>query len=127
MGTFRTIVLAVFLMVAAGAVMAEPFLVSDPYPAKEVQPTKFVVTVGGKSVDVAPQKNPDGSSFLKYDLSGLPEGFHTVKIKAVSSKSKLESPEVSIQLQKSGSKVTRAKDENEKLAPSRTLPGYIRP
>jgi hypothetical protein len=127
MGTFRTIVLAVFLMATAGAVMAQPFLVSDPYPAKEVQPTKFVVTVGGKSFDVVPEKNPDGSSYLKYDLSQLPDGLHTVKVKAVNSTLKQESPEMSLSLQKTGSNVTRAKDESEKIAPSRTFPGYIRP
>ena len=124
MPTLRISVLAVLLVAAPALLMAQPFLVSDPYPAKEVQPTKFVVTIGGKSVDVVPQKNTDGSSFLKYDLAQLPDGLHTVKVKAVNSALKQESPEMSLSLQKTGSNVTRAKDESEKIAPSRTFPGY---
>jgi hypothetical protein len=127
MALFRTIILVVLLAAAPAVLMAQPFLVSDPYPAKEVQPTKFVVTVGGKSFDVVPEKNPDGSSFLKYDLSHLPDGIHAVKVKAVNSTLNQESPEMSLSLQKTGSTVTRAKDESEKIAPSRTFPGYIRP
>jgi len=126
MPILRIVVLTVLLMATPALLIAQPFLVSDPYPAKEVQPTKFVVTIGLKSFDVVPEKNPDGSSFLKYDLSRLPDGIHTVKVKAVNSALKQESPEVSLPLQKTGSKVTRARDEGEKLAPSRTFPGYIR-
>ena len=126
MPILRIVVLTVLLMATPALLIAQPFLVSDPYPAKEVQPTKFVVTIGGKSFDVVPEKNPDGSSFLKYDLSRLPDGLHRVKVKAINGVLKQESSEMTISLQKTGSNVTRAKDEGEKLAPSRTFPGYIR-
>jgi hypothetical protein len=126
MPALRIVAFTVLLMAIPALLMAQPFLVSDPYPAKEVQPTKFVVTIGGTSFDVVPEKNPDGSSFLKYDLSRLPDGLHAVKVKAVNSTLKQESLEVSLSLQKTGSNVTRAKDDGEKLAPSRTFPGYIR-
>jgi hypothetical protein len=121
---------AVLLVIlAASGCLAEPFLISDPYPAKDPQPTKFVVTVDGKSSTAAPHRNADGSLVLKYDLGGLPDGTHTIVIKALNDAQALESGEITYTFNKMGSRISglKVKEEKQKIAPSRSLGGYVRP
>lgn len=117
------------VMLAASGCLAEPFLISDPYPAKDPQPTKFVVTVDGKSTTAAPHRNADGSMVLKYDLGGLPDGTHTIVIKALNDAQALESGEITYTFNKTGSKISglKVKEEKQKMAPSRSLGGYVKP
>jgi hypothetical protein len=117
--------LNLFLLIPV-ALLAGPVLVCDPYPVSELQPTKFVVTVNGSPVDVFPEHLPDGSSYLRHDLGSLADDIYTVKVKAVNTVVNLESSEVSISFRKTGSQVTRVKDDAEKLPASRSYKGYIR-
>ncbi len=54
------------------------FLVSAPYTAEKVQPTYFNVIIDGG----APIKSPPVAGALKFDLSGLISGTHTVNVAA---------------------------------------------
>lgn len=117
------------VLVFSGSCLSEPFLMSDPYPAKDPQPTKFVVTVDGTSSNAAPHRNADGSLVLKYDLGGLPDGTHTIMIKALNDAQALESGEITYTFNKTGSKISglKVKEEKQKIAPSRSLGGYVKP
>jgi hypothetical protein len=109
---------------------AGPVLMGDPYPVAGVQPTKFVVEIDGISRDVLPEKSPDGRLFFRYDLGQIADGVHTARIKAVNSvvdkKKPKESVWVTISFRKTGSEITRIKDESEKLTPTRTFKGYLK-
>ena len=121
---------AVLLSLAfSGSCLAEPFLISDPYPAKGPQPTKFVVAVDGKSTTSAPHRNADGSVVLKYDLGDLSDGTHTIVIKALNDAQALESGEIAYTFNKAGSRISglKVKEEKQKMAPSRSLGGYVKP
>ncbi len=64
------------LLCGPNVIWAAPYLVCDPYAA-DVGVTKFLVAFdGGDYVESAPVDNA-----LKYDLSGLPNGKHTVVAK----------------------------------------------
>jgi hypothetical protein len=72
-------------MAAAGTATAAAvrFLVSDPYPLTVTQPDHFDVACDGKAaVTSPPGVNPDGTSFLHYDLSGLLSGAHSCNVSA---------------------------------------------
>jgi hypothetical protein len=59
------------------------YLVSDPYPLTGPQPNHFDVSCdGGASVTSAPAVNPDGTSYLHFDLTGLASGAHTCSVTA---------------------------------------------
>jgi hypothetical protein len=61
------------------------FLVCASYPSTSVQPDSFsVVMDGGAAVSSPALKNADGSVQLHYDLATLPDGSHSVTVKAVS-------------------------------------------
>jgi hypothetical protein len=117
---------AIILFLGPAWLVAGSVLVCDPYPVTELQPTKFVVVFDGTARDVLPERYPDGSSRLWYDLGEIADGVHTVKVKAVNSVRALESAEVAISFRKTGSQIIRMKDEAEKRPPSRTYKGYIR-
>ena len=127
----ETFVLSLIVLLLAPAwLLAGPVLVCDPYPVTELQPTKFVVVVDDTAHDVLPERYPDGSSRLRYDLGEIADGVHTVKVKAVNSavnpQSPLESAWVAISFMKTGSQIVRTKDESEKIPPTRTFKGYLR-
>ena len=123
----KTAVLALIISLFAPlSLIAGPILLCDPYSATELQPTKFVVVFDGMARDVLPERYPDGSSRLRYDLGEIADGVHTVKVKAVNSVRVLESAEVAISFGKTGSQIVPMKGEAEKRPPSRTYKGYIR-
>ncbi len=110
-------------------VEAFPFLECDPYGPDGLQPAAFEVTVNGGSERVAPLAYPDGSSYLRYDLKDLPEGEHTIKVKALNDVRHTESLEVVHKIRRrdgvfSFIPVPKAK---EVMAPSRAYRGHIRP
>ena len=105
--------------------LGAPFLVSDPYPAKDSKLSKFVVTVDGRTSDSPPAKNPDGSLYLKYDLGDLQDGAYTITIKAVDTDGK-ESSQAAYSFKKTGPKVEpyTPPEPKRKIPPSRTYPGH---
>ena len=119
----------VLVLAFSGSCLAEPFLISDPYPAKDPQPTTFVVTVDGQSSTSAPHRSADGSLVLKYDLGDLPDGTHTIVIKALNDAQALESGEITYTFNKTGSRISdlKVKEEKQRIAPSRSLGGYVKP
>jgi len=133
---YRALFFLIIMFFGPSWLYAGPMLVCDPYSKTELQPTKFVVEIDGKSQEVDPVKSSDGRLYLRYDLGQIADGVHTARIKAVrpaddtkKSKGSTESKEsawVSISFRKTGSEVTRIKDESEKLAPTRTLKGYLK-
>ncbi len=81
----HNLVFASLLAVAAFPCAAAPFLVCDPYPATDPQPSSFLVTVGTAApVEVPATKNPDGSVILKWDLATVGTGAKVVKARAKS-------------------------------------------
>jgi Fe-S cluster biogenesis protein NfuA len=59
------------------------YLVSNPYPLTVAQPNHFVVSCdGGAPVTSVPAVNPDGTSYLDFNLSGLSAGAHTCSVAA---------------------------------------------
>ena len=133
---YRVLFVLIIMILGPSWLYAGPMLVCDPYSKTELQPTKFVVEIDGKSQEVDPEKSSDGRLYLRYDLAQLADGIHTARIKAVrsaadakKSKGSTESKEsawVSISFRKTGSEVTRLKDESEKIPPTRTLKGYLK-
>ena len=73
MATWRILVaglcLAVLCLLAPRPSTGEPFLISDPYPNKEDQPTRFVIIAGKLNYSVPAQKLSDGSVRLRFDVS----------------------------------------------------------
>lgn len=59
------------------------FLVSDAVPVGDNAPVKYVVTLDGVSVDVAPQDLGNGTVRLNYDLGVPGNGDHAVSVVAV--------------------------------------------
>lgn len=59
------------------------FLVCDPVASGEGAPVKYVVTVDGTAVDVAPQDLGDGTVRLYYDLGVPSAGNHAISVVAV--------------------------------------------
>jgi hypothetical protein len=78
---------------------AAPFLVCDEYttppPRNTCLPDTFLVQLdNGVWIQTPAQVNPNtGNTRLHFDLSGLPAGSHTVKVKAKCSQRNLESAE----------------------------------
>jgi len=63
-------------------VFAAPYLVCDPYPSTDVQPTDFELVIDGGSVIISPAVDVTGGKALKYDIGGVSAGSHTVSVKA---------------------------------------------
>lgn len=80
----KKIFLALLLLMAFSAIVeSAPFLVCDPYPVTIQQPTSFILTFdGGAPVEVPAVSNTDGSVQIKYDLSSIAIGGHTVVAQA---------------------------------------------
>jgi len=119
------------LLFAPAGLLANPVLTCDPYPATGIQPTGFVVVLDEVTTrEVPAKKYPDGSLGLWYDIGEIADGIHTVKVKAVKAAGKsaphLESAWTTFSFRKTGSQIVRVKEESEKLAPTRTLKGYLR-
>ena len=67
------IIAFIALCLAAVAANAAEYLVSEPYPAGAVQPTKFIVTLRGEQPAESPAYAlPDGSVQLRFEVTGLP-------------------------------------------------------
>jgi len=62
---------------------ADPFLISDPYPEGPNQPTGFIIKAGASEHRSLPNKLPDGSVCLKFDLAKLSDGEQTLEVIAV--------------------------------------------
>ena len=124
--------LAVASPFMSGLSFGEPFLVCDPYPKSSPQPTKFSISIGEQTFPALAEKLADGSVRLKYDLANLPEGEHTLEIRAVNESGNGQSEPASISLLKKNGKVVvlpapAKKTEKEKISPTRTIPGLLRP
>ena len=121
----RSFSLATVFMVMSTFAFGAPFLVSDPYPKKDANLIKFLVTINGETTESVPEKNADGSLYLKYDLEGLREGTYTATIKAVDAKGKESSP-ATYSFKKTGAKVEPYTPPvpKQKIAPSRNFPGH---
>jgi hypothetical protein len=114
----RCLIIFVFLTISRIAFGA-PFLVSDPYRSKESKPTKFLVTINGKTSESMPVKNSEGFVYMKCDLGNLPDGTYTAVIRAVDAKGKESSP-ASYSFKKTGTKVEPYTPPvpKQKIAPS---------
>jgi hypothetical protein len=106
--------------------------VCDPYPKGREQPTGFSVVAGKLTFQDRPEDLPDGSLRLKFDLGKLPDGEHKIEVRAVNEITKSSSEPASVQiLKKDGQAVVvttpQTKQEKEKIPPSRTIPGLLKP
>ncbi len=84
----KAIFLILTLLLFATVAQGSPFLVTNPYPPTEVQPTYFLISIDGgasvKSLAVSADPANPGSYMLKYDLGGLAisPGTHNATIAA---------------------------------------------
>lgn len=115
-----------FLVGFSASAIAAPFLVCDPYGPDSLQPTAFEVTANGRTESVAPVTYPDGSAYLRYDLKGLPDGEHTLRIKALNDVRREKSAEVEYRLKKNGDICSPVPMPKQRISPSRTYRGHIR-
>jgi hypothetical protein len=126
----------VTLLFLASTLYAEPFLTSGSYPKGPYQPTEFTIVVGKLAFSVAAEKLPDGAVRLKFDLAQLPDGEHTLEIKAVNGATGRESEAVSLRLfKKNGKEVVletppeeptkNAPPAKKLIPPSRTIRNLI--
>jgi hypothetical protein len=144
MVTWRILVaglcLALLCLLAPRPSAGEPFLICDPYPNTGDQPTRFLIVVGKLKYSVPPQWLPDRSVRLKFDLSQLPDGEHTVNVMAIDDRNRGESGSIRLKLVKTGTKVTlltspekaeppapAEKQQKGKIPPSRIPRGLLRP
>ena len=116
--------LIVLPFVLPGFAFAAPFLVSDPYGPEGPQPTVFEVTVDGRAERVSPAKHPKGGVYLRYDLKGLADGEHVIRVKAMNEKLQTESAEEEYRVSRRGDSWAPLHKVREKMGPSRTYPGY---
>ena len=132
--------LAVLCLLAPRPSTGEPYLICDPYPKNGDQPTRFVIVAGKLKYSVRPQWLPDRSVRLKFDLSQLPDGEHTMHVTAIDDRNHGKSDSIRLTLVKTGTKVTLltspekaeppAPPENPqkgKVPPSRIPGGLLRP
>ena len=63
---------------------ASPFLVCDPYPATDFQPTEYLLQWDGSMIWISspPEGLADEGVRLKFDLVDVSSGSHSVKVKA---------------------------------------------
>lgn len=136
--------LSIGLFIALPLSHAEPFLISDAYPLSRKQPTDFDIVSGKLKFSVPAEKLADGTVRLRFDLAKLPDGEHTMEIKAVNKnkKARIESTVVQAKVVKNGKEVTlllpkledakepQAAKESEpvrdKISPSRSIRGILR-
>jgi hypothetical protein len=81
----KKLLFIILVMVFAASISyAAPFLSCDPYPLTGTQPTEFAIYLDGATIPIiSPAQIIDGKVILKYDLSSISAGNHTVVIKAV--------------------------------------------
>ena len=130
MRIWLTAFLTMGFVLTSGLSIAEPFVVSDPYPRTGEQPAEFVIVAGQLKFSVPAEKLPDGTVRLKFDLSRLPDGESVLSIKAVDRMKGTESEAVSLRVMKDGKNVTLLREQKvepakEKRPPSRTIPGLL--
>lgn len=70
------------LLLGASA-MAAPFIVSDPYPPTDLQPTHCEASEGALTF-TSPVEVVAGGVRCKIDLAGIPTGNHTMAVRATS-------------------------------------------
>lgn len=134
------LVLASLMLFGSIPSFAEPFLVSDPYPKGQNQPTQFDVVCGELKFSVPPESLADGGKRLRLDLSRLPDGDLSLEIKAVNGSFRRESKPVTIHLRKNGRDVILlpaaiepplsqmpppVPREKQKIPPSRTFSDHL--
>jgi len=111
MVTWRILVaglcLAVLCLLAPRPSTGEPYLICDPYPKNGDQPTRFLIVVGKLKYSVPPQWLPDRSVRLKFDLSQLPDGEHTMHVTAIDDRNHGKSDSIRLTLVKSVSRSHR--------------------
>jgi len=144
MVTWRVLVsglcMAVLCLLAPRPSTGKPFLISDPYPKNEDQPTRFVIVEGTHRYSVPAQRLPDGSVRLRFDLSPLADGEHTMNVTAIDDRTHGESGSIRLKLAKIGKKVTLLtspeeaeppaapeKQQKTKISPSRIPRDLLRP
>jgi hypothetical protein len=74
-------VLALLFLLIPSLVLGAPFLVCTPMPAS-YEITEFILEIDGQIISVPPEVLPDGTFRIKYDLAGIANGNHTVRVKA---------------------------------------------
>jgi len=132
--------LAVLCLLAPMPSTGEPYLICDPYPKNGDQPTRFVIVAGKLKYSVPAQRLPDGSVRLRFDVSALPDGEHTMNVTAIDDRNHGESDPIRLKLVKTGTKVTlltspekakppapAEKQQKGKIPPSRIPRGLLRP
>jgi hypothetical protein len=111
----------------------EPFLVSDPYPKSDEQPTDFRIVSQSLNVMVPAEKSPNGIVKLRYDLFNLPDGEHILEITAIDKARGKESVPTVMKIMKKGKDVTivplpspPSEPLNTQRPPSRAIPGILK-
>lgn len=142
---FRTGACLALLLLSPIPSFGRPFLVSDPYPKWQNQPTRFDFVSGKLRFSRPAEDLPNGRKRLKLDLSSLPDGELTLEIKAVNVRLRIESKPVAVHLFKKGQDVRllpappaapppppkappppQAPPEKQKIPPSRTYQGHLK-
>jgi predicted phage tail protein len=120
MKTIHQCLFILALLIISSVAFGAPFLACDPYPVKGPQPTKFLITISGKTYESMPVTTPEGSVYLKYDIGDLPDGTYTATAIAVDSKGNESSP-VTYSFKKTGSEVVpyTPPAPKQKIPPSR--------
>lgn len=78
----KKILLVVCLVLIPTLLWAAPFLVCDPYPAGEPQPTYFLVSIDGGNEANIPATTITGGVILHQDVGGISVGVHSWTVKA---------------------------------------------
>jgi hypothetical protein len=122
----RYLLILIFLAISSIAFGA-PFLVCEPYPVGGPQPTKFLITINGKTYESMPAKTPEGSVYLKYDIGDFPDGTYTGTAIAVGEKGAKYST-VTYSFKKTGLKVEPYTPPvpKQKIPPSKYYEGHIK-
>jgi hypothetical protein len=122
----QRLLILLFLAISSTAFGA-PFLVCEPYPVGGPQPTKFLITINGKTYESTPARTSEGSVYLKYDIGDFPDGIYTGTAIAVGEKGAKYST-VTYSFKKTGLKVEPYTPPvpKQKTPPSRYYEGHIK-
>jgi predicted RNA methylase len=82
----KKLLFVLLFLLSAASLEAAPFLVCDPYTTP-VQPVYFLLVIdGGAAIRSNSVLDPvSGNAMLKYDLTAIATGSHTVVVQAVDS------------------------------------------
>jgi len=124
--------LAVLFLFASSLSFAAPFLVCDPYWEEGKQPTGFSVKAGEFTFSGQAEELSGGAVRLKFDLGKLPDGEHKVEVRAVKESTGEKSEPAYAQILKKGAQAVmlttpQPEPEKQKIPPSRTIPGLLKP